>query len=373
MKPEKKLDYRAFQAKIMLRFFENALISVFLVIGFYLILWKQRGGNLVVNFMVRIMRIDADTAYYLYDAIFRDHKELFFAAAIIFTFTLLLWNVFRWIKQYFGEINQGIDILLKDDSERIHLSAEMGPFEQKLNTVKETLEKRKEESELAEQRKNDLVMYLAHDIRTPLTSVIGYLNLLEENPEMPMEQRAKYVQITLKKAERLEKMINEFFEITRYNSQKIKLVKVPIDLYYMLTQLIDEMSPSLLAHGNEVVLQADENLTVCADADKLARVFSNILKNAAAYSYADTEIKITAEKKDEQIVVSFQNKGKTIPAEKLSVLFERFFRLDESRISDTGGTGLGLAIAKEVVILHGGTIRAESENETVTFWVVLPA
>ena len=147
---------------------------------------------------------------------------------------------------YFREINQGIDALLSEDVMKIQLSAEMRPFERKLNTVKQTLKKQKQETALAEQRKDELVMYLAHDIRTPLTSVIGYLNLLEEQPDMPVELRAKNVHITLEKAYRLEEMINEFFEITRYNSSQIKLSKEQVDLYYMLIQLSDERKSDCL-------------------------------------------------------------------------------------------------------------------------------
>ena len=153
----------------------------------------------------------------------------------------------------------------------------------------------------------------------------------------------------------------------------IKLKTEPIDLSYMLVQLSDELSPVLSAQGNSVVLEVDEDITVCADADQLARVFGNILKNAAAYGYPDTEIKISAEKTEEEVTIFFQNKGKTIPAERLPFLFDKFYRLDKSRTSDTGGTGLGLAIAKEIVLLHGGTIDASSENDTITFAVHLPA
>lgn len=210
---------------------------------------------------------------------------------------------------------------------------------------------------------------LCQKIRTRHT----YLSLLHEDPDMPAPQRVKHVRITLEKAYRLEKMINEFFEITRYNSQQIKLIKESIDLSYMLIQLSDELSPVFSQRGLSIKLEIDEDLTVCADADQLARVFSNILKNAAAYSYLNTEIRISTEKVRGHIFVIFQNKGNTIPAEKLSSLFDKFYRLDESRASDTGGTGLGLAIAKEIILLHGGTIHASSENDTVTFTVQLPA
>lgn len=373
MKRSKKDEFSVFQSKVMLLFCSNALLSVIIVMGLYLFLWKRRLGDVIVSLLEIFLNIEHEAAFMIYHVYFRGHKEIFFVAAIMLIFLVLLWRVFRWMRKYFKEINQGIDILLADDGAQIHLSPEMLPFERKLNAVKQTLEQRKAESALAEQRKNELVMYLAHDIRTPLTSVIGYLNLLEETPNMPVDQRAKNLHITLEKAYRLEKMINEFFEITRYNSQQIQLIQEPVDLCFLLVQLSDELSPIFSQRGNSIILDVDENLTVCGDADKLARVFSNILKNAAAYSYPGTEIKITAEKSHGLINIGFQNKGDAIPAEKLSALFDKFYRLDEARMSGTGGTGLGLAITKEIVLLHGGSILASSENDTVTFTIKLPA
>ena len=292
--------------------------------------------------------------------------------AVLLIFTVLMVRIFRWVTGYFREVNQGIESLLADDEKQIQLSPEMLPFERKLNSVKQTLAERKMETALAEQRKDELVMYLAHDIRTPLTSVIGYLNLLEEDPNMPPEQRAARVHIVLEKAYRLETMVNEFFEITKYKSQKITLSKETIDLYYMLVQLSDELSPVLASRGNTVTLHLDENLTIEADPEKLARVFNNILKNAASYSFPHTEIVISAEKLEHEVIIRFQNSGEDIPNEALASLFNKFYRVDQSRSSDTGGTGLGLAIAKEIVTLHGGAISASSKNHVVTFTVSLP-
>ena len=189
---------------------------------------------------------------------------------------------------------------------------------------------------------------------------------------MPAEQRAKRVHIALEKAYRLETMINEFFEITRYNSQQITLSKETIDLYYMLVQLSDELSPVFAPRGNTVALHLAEDLTVEADPEKLARVFSNILKNAASYSYPHTEITISAEKSEHEVIIQFQNSGEDIPSEALVSLFDKFYRADKSRSSDTGGTGLGLAIAKEIVTLHGGAISASSKNHVITFTISLP-
>ena len=372
MKPDRKDEYLAFQSKLIRRACVNVVTSAAVVVGLYLFVWKQRMGDWIVWLLETLFKMGHEDAFYYYSDHFRGNKEIFFAAAVLLIFTVLLVRIFRWVTGYFSEVNQGIEALLADDENQIQLSPEMLPFERKLNTVKRTLAERKAETALAEQRKDELVMYLAHDIRTPLTSVIGYLNLLEEEPDMPAEQRAKRVHIALEKAYRLETMINEFFEITRYNSQQITLSKETIDLYYMLVQLSDELSPVFAPRGNTVALHLAEDLTVEADPEKLARVFSNILKNAASYSYPHTEITISAEKSEHEVIIQFQNSGEDIPGEALEALFDKFYRADKSRSSDTGGTGLGLAIAKEIVVLHGGTISAASKNHVVTFTISLP-
>ena len=158
-----------------------------------------------------------------------------------------------------------------------------------------------------------------------------------------------------------------------------KLFWKMIDLYYMLLQMIEEFYPVLTEKGNKVILHSEEDVIIYGDSVKLARVFNNILKNAIAYSYKNTQIDIFVQEvlatETEQlgkILIKFQNQGKTIPKEKLSVLFDKFYRMDEARTSDTGGAGLGLAIAKEIVTMHGGKISAESEQERVSFVVELP-
>lgn len=221
-------------------------------------------------------------------------------------------------------------------------------------------------------RKNDLITYLAHDLKTPLTSVIGYLSLLSEAPDMPLEQRAKYTNIAFEKAQRLESLINEFFDITRFNLQQVHLDAAPLDLTYMLVQMTDEFFPLAHQHGNTIVLDTPDDLTIVGDANKLARVFNNILKNAIAYSDPDSEIRIKAWQNNTHTILCFTNTGPTIPPENIELLFEKFFRLDSSRSTKTGGAGLGLAIAREIITLHHGTISAESKNHQTTFTVTLP-
>ena len=237
---------------------------------------------------------------------------------------------------------------------------------------KSKLQRREQALQQETARKNDLITYLAHDLKTPLTSVIGYLSLLDEVPDMPQPQREKYTHIALGKAQRLEGLINEFFDITRYNLQQLILEKEPVDVSYLLVQLTDEFYPLLQAHGNTLELDVPQELTVEGDAGKLARVFNNLLKNAIAYSTPETPIRLWAEQADGQARFFVENQGKTIPLHRLDDLFEKFFRLDESRSTATGGAGLGLAIAKEIVTLHGGSISAHSEQGVTTFAVELP-
>ena len=376
---KKNSGYSKLKLKIFFQTFAMIVLAFFIIITLYYRFWLGRVGDWIVSFLQKAFHLDYTDAVNIYQYGLRENWSVIILIAVAVCFLLLFCFSLSWFTRYFNEIDAGLDKLINGEEGEIVLSPEMAPMEQKLNVLRQTLEKRDLEAKLAEERKNNLVMYLAHDIRTPLTSVIGYLSLLEEAPDMPVEQKAKYVHITLEKANRLEQLINEFFEITRYNIQQILLEKEQIDLYYMLLQMIEEFYPLLSAKGNKAVLHSDENVTVLGDPVKLARVFNNILKNAIAYSYPNTQIDIFVEEVlapegngENKIVIKFRNQGKTIPKEKLSAIFDKFYRMDEARNSDTGGAGLGLAIAKEIVTLHGGSIFAESESEQVTFRVELP-
>lgn len=235
-----------------------------------------------------------------------------------------------------------------------------------------SMERQKRLLQEESQRKNDLITYLAHDLKTPLTSVIGYLSLLEEVPELPAEQKAKYIKIALDKSLRLERLINEFFDITRYNLHEMVLETQTFDLSYLLRQLTEEFYPLVQAKGSSIQLEIPDSLPMQGDPDKLARVFQNLLKNAVSYSYPGCPILVHGAEEPDCIRLTVENQGKTIPAYRLDSIFEKFFRLDESRSTDSGGAGLGLAIAREIVTLHGGTIGVTSRQEHTVFTVVLP-
>ena len=329
-------------------------------------------GESIVQFLKNTLHLHENVALLIYRFTFYNNIEAITLIVILIFLVILLKFSISWFTKYFDEVSAGMDKLAEESDDEITLSPELDFMENKLNQIKNNLEKQKKAALDAEQRKNDLVVYLAHDIKTPLTSVIGYLSLLDEAPDMPSEQKAKYVGITLEKAYRLEQLINEFFEITRFNLQTIVLNKEKINLLFMLQQMADEFYPMLTPQEKQVSINVPDGLTLWGDADKLARVFNNILKNAIAYSYENSVIDISAQQQDKNIIITFTNQGNPIPREKLETIFEKFFRLDTSRSTNTGGAGLGLAIAKEIVNAHGGNIFVQSNTEKTVFTVVLP-
>ncbi len=329
-------------------------------------------GDNIVSFLMNTFYLRDREALMIYQYAFLNNIEFITLIVILIFLVISLRLTISWFTKYFDEVSAGMDKLVGKSDDEITLSPELDFMENKLNQIKNNLEKQKKAVLDAEQRKNDLVVYLAHDIKTPLTSVIGYLSLLDEASDMPPKQKAKYVGITLEKAYRLEQLINEFFEITRFNLQTIVLNKVKINLLFMLQQMADEFYPMLTPQEKRVSVNVPDGLTLWGDADKLARVFNNILKNAIAYSYENSVIDISAQQQDENIMITFTNQGHPIPREKLETIFEKFFRLDTSRSTHTGGAGLGLAIAKEIINAHGGNIFVQSHTEKTVFTVVLP-
>jgi len=295
-------------------------------------------------------------------------------AGIFIGFVAITYCNFRKPLQYLDEVIAASQSLTTAPTgELIVLSAPLRDVEHEMNLIREQAIRNAQIAQAEEQRKNDLIVYLAHDLKTPLTSVIGYLTLLRDEPGISPEVRAQYTGIALDKAERLEELINEFFDITRFALSHLELDKAPVNLTRVLEQLAFDFKPVFAEKDMEYQLNLPEQLEFNCDADKMSRVFDNLLRNAYYYSTHGSVVKITGEQSATGITLSFSNTGITIPQEKLERLFEQFFRLDSARISDTGGSGLGLAIAKEIVKLHGGTIKAQSSENTITFILEFPA
>jgi len=362
--------YRTLISKLFLRTMTVFGVTAVVV----LILRSALRGKLadgIVALIGAIGHVDQFRAEYIYQRYFRSNQEFIIFFVIVIIFLVFFWMLLTWFTKYFDQMIDGVDKLARETDDEIVLSPELKFMESKLNAVKRTLAERTETAREAEQRKNDLVVYLAHDIKTPLTSVVGYLSLLDETADLPAEAREKYIRIALEKANRLEGLINEFFEITRYNLQSVPLNRERVDFYYMMAQITDELYPQLTARGQEIKPEIPEDATIYGDAEKLARVFNNILKNAIMYSVGSEPILISYRRTPEQTVISFQNEG-TIPRDELETIFEKFYRRDAARSTASGGAGLGLAIAKDIVTLHGGTIEAESADEHTVFLVALP-
>ena len=309
----------------------------------------------------------------LYQTYVRAHKNDYINLAVIVmmlvAFYLAMGKFTRWLNQIGAGVRQVVD----ETGEPVKLPRELAPLQADLTSLQSTLRSREAQAKEAEQRKNDLLVFLAHDLKTPLTSVIGYLNLLKDDPALTAEQRAKYTGIALDKALRLEDLMLEFFEITRESLHETGGETVEIQLSILLEQLSDEFMPQFQEKKLTCKTDIQPRLSVTGDPDKLARVFDNVLRNAVNYSIEGGTVEIEARRQEDQVVIAIRNQGLEIPEQELARIFQKFYRLDSARSSRTGGAGLGLAIAKEIVEAHGGTIHAESNGQKTTFIISLPA
>ena len=282
--------------------------------------------------------------------------------------------IYRFISKYVNgmqEVHNALDLILKEDNETIKLPSEMSQFSDKINEIKYDYILSKKNEREAEQKKNDLIVYMAHDLKTPLTSIIGYLTLLKDEKQISKELQEKYIKIALDKALRVEDLTNQFFDITRYNLQKMPINKQEMNLVYLLKQVIDECYPMLEKRNLKCHLESVDKVMYVGDGDKLARAFDNLLKNAINYSYENTTIEIQLEENEGKISIVFRNKGDKIPQYKLDKLFEKFYRGDDARTSSTGGAGLGLAITKQIIELHQGKIYVKNDSEYIEFFIEL--
>ena len=283
-------------------------------------------------------------------------------------------TTYKFIWKYVNSINEvynSLDLILKENNETIKLPSEVNEFTEKLNDIKNDYITSKNNAKEAEQKKNDLIMYMAHDLKTPLTSIIGYLTLLNDEKNISKELQEKYLKIALDKSLRVEELTNQFFDITRYNLHSMPINKTELNITYLLKQLIDECYPMLEQNNLKCVLNAPDKVNYLGDGDKLARAFGNLLKNAISYSYKDTVIEINVTEELDKLYITFRNKGAKIPDYKLEKIFEKFYRGDESRTRTTGGAGLGLAITKEIIELHNGKISVKNDDEYIEFDIIL--
>ena len=336
--------------------------------------------------LLLVALIDRLSFQWLYDIspeVYNNFSEFFYSITDLRTSIIpiiIIWVIgtlvllYRLLKKVFGyidEIGKATEELVNKDVEYIELPDELEEIKNHMNHLKRESEKNEKLAKENEKKKDELIVYLAHDIKTPLTSMIGYLSILDEIDDMPKKKQKNYISIALDKSYRLEDLINELFDVARFNSEKIVLEKEKLNLNLMLEQIIDDFYPTLRELNKSIKLNYNEPISINGDPDKLSRVFNNLIKNAISYSKEESEIVINLKKDNNNAIVEVINKGKQISKEKLSKIFEKFYRLDSARTSRTGGSGLGLAIAKDIVELHNGTIIAESNDEETTFRVTL--
>lgn len=299
------------------------------------------------------------------------NKSGIILSSIVIVFCIITYRFFSQKVNEINELYKSLDNILDENAKNIELPNSLWKFTDKLNKIKYEYILNKKNAKEAEQKKNDLIMYMAHDLKTPLTSVIGYLTLLTDEKAISKDLQEKYIKVALDKSLRLEELTNEFFEITRYNLNDMPINKTNLDLSILLDQLIDEFYPMLEDKNLKLEVNKSNNLMYNADGDKLARAFGNLLKNAISYSYKNTTITIDMIETENNIEIVFKNRGATIPKHKLEKIFDKFYRADESRGTNSGGAGLGLAITKDIIELHNGTIEAKSEDETIEFIILL--
>ena len=268
------------------------------------------------------------------------------------------------------ELKRVLQQLLQDPGAVPELPAGLRSLGGELSALRMLVLTQRQEVVCQEKRRQELIAFLAHDLKTPLTSVLGYLQLLKDGPGLDAAQRAHYTGIALDKARRLEDLVGEFFDI---NTMELALEhREPVQLSFLLEQLADEFYPLFGEKGLTCTPEIAPHLVVEGDGDRLARVFDNVLRNAVSYSEPGTAVGLSACREADRVVVRISNQGLDIPERELSHIFEKFYRLDAARSTRSGGAGLGLAIAREIVELHGGTISAESTGGQVTFRVSLP-
>lgn len=276
---------------------------------------------------------------------------------------------------YFNEISRGIHHLAKGDfKHRVHISSndEFRQIANDLNLASEKLQAAEERGEFAENSKDQLVVNLAHDLRTPLTSVLGYLDWILKDRQLTEEQVRHYANIAYTKSQRLERLIDELFEITRMSYGRLPIEKSRIDISELLVQLNEELYPTF--ENNDVTsrLNITPHLWINGDGELLARVFENLLANAIRYGKDGHYVDINCELNEGQVVVQVINYGGFITPEELPHLFDMYYTSNRARTHQDGGTGLGLFIAKNIVEQHNGTITAESDVIRTQFEVRLP-
>ena len=242
-----------------------------------------------------------------------------------------------------------------------------------INNMSLELGEKIENEKIMEKNKSELITNVSHDLRTPLTSIIGYVDLLKKNGFQDKDKFKEYIDVIDERTRSLNKLINELFEYTKLSSHDIKLNYSKVEIGSLVEQLVGEYTPIFNREGLEVYKDiSSEDIFINIDVEKIVRVLENLLTNAKKYSLRNDKVLVTLYKEDDEyVVISLANKTKNIDKDELNNIFERFYKVDKSR-KEQDSAGLGLSIVKRIVELHNGEVNAELDNDVIEFIVKLP-
>ena len=357
---------RRFRTRVITNIFYSAvvtvLIEIFLVTNVSLIATYMDNAG-IDNFFISIL--------VTFDVVVILMYVLFGILVFTVTFMILQEKSLRYITkisdamQNISEGDLNVTVEVEGDDEFSSMAANLNKMVEEL---KELMDKERE----SERTKNELITNVAHDLRTPLTSIIGYLELLSGDVKLDPELQKKYINIAYVKTKRLEKLIEDLFGFTKMNYGKLTMHVAQVDVVKLLSQLLEEFYPSFVDKNLSYELQSNvPSKVITADGNLLARLFDNLINNAIKYGADGKRIMVKLHADDEIVTVSVINYGYVIPADELPLIFNKFYRVEQSRSTNTGGTGLGLAISKNIVDMHGGTITVTSDLSGTVFTVKL--
>ncbi|MCY63355.1 sensor histidine kinase [Listeria monocytogenes serotype 4c] len=293
---------------------------------------------------------------------------IFLIACLFFAFFYRLMRQ-RILKKQLRTINFALNDGKPVDTESF--VPEIQELERNIENMRERQKKLMQQEEQAQQARNDLITNVSHDLRTPLTSILGYLSYIHEDRYRDEIELRYYTELVYGKARHLHKLIDDLFSYTRLDSVDYQLKKDELDIVELLRQLVAEYDGRAAERNMQIVEHFDANkLIIGGDGNQIMRLFENLFSNALRYGEGNKQIDVSAKKEDNMAVVRVTNYGEEIPNVDLPYLFERFYKVDKNRT--TTGTGLGLAIAKSIVEKHGGIVTAESKKRQTSFIVKLP-
>jgi signal transduction histidine kinase len=310
---------------------------------------------------------------------FTPSEVLLFILSAVLLFAFLFYLLERRSLRYLRTISDAVSDIAGGDLDReiaVEGDDEFSLMAQNINNMAGDIKVMLARERESEKNRNELITNIAHDLKTPLTSVIGYLDLLSGRTgvELTQEQQHNYLVIVCNKAKRLEQLIEDLFGFTKLSFGKMTMRPVYIDIVKLLEQLLEEQYPEFEKYGMSYDLKSNvDSLEITGDSTLIARLFENLIGNAIKYGEEGkrVEVRITHDPENDAVAVAVKNYGFVIPEEEQTKIFEKFYRVDKARSSNKGGSGLGLAIAKDIAELHDGSISVTSDLSGTVFTVRL--